>query len=114
MFLEAPQTLDEVAAVPRLVGGPCLLNVVKGGKTPDVDLKAAQAMGYKLAIVPGLLFKAVMGACDEALAALKANAAHPVVAGNMTVRDAFRRMGADEWDALRTRFRDAETKAAAE
>jgi 2-methylisocitrate lyase-like PEP mutase family enzyme len=114
VFLEAPQTLDEVAAVPRLVGGPCLLNVVKGGKTPDVDLKAAQAMGYKLAIVPGLLFKAVMGACDEALAALKANAAHPEVAGNMTVRDAFRRMGADEWDALRTRFRDAETKAAAE
>src|SRR6516165_10774659 len=29
VFLEAPQTLDEVAAVPRLVKGPCLLNVVR-------------------------------------------------------------------------------------
>src|SRR5229473_4109704 len=27
-FVEAPQTLEEVAAVPRLVKGPCLLNVV--------------------------------------------------------------------------------------
>jgi hypothetical protein len=27
-FVEAPQTLEEVAAVPRLVNGPCLLNVV--------------------------------------------------------------------------------------
>jgi 2-methylisocitrate lyase-like PEP mutase family enzyme len=114
VFLEAPQTLEEVASVPKLVGGPCLLNVVKGGKTPDVDLKLAQALGYKLAIVPGLLFKAVMGACDEALAALKATSAHPPVAGNMTVRDAFRRMGAEEWDALRTRFREEESKAAAE
>ncbi len=54
-FVEAPQTVDEVAAVPRLVKGPCLLNVVYGGKTPDVDLREAAAMGYKLAIVPALL-----------------------------------------------------------
>jgi 2-methylisocitrate lyase-like PEP mutase family enzyme len=64
-FVEAPQTQDEVAAVPRLVGGPCLLNVVWGGKTPDVDLRDAEAMGYKLAIVPGLLIKSVVGICDR-------------------------------------------------
>ncbi|MDR3525069.1 MAG: isocitrate lyase/PEP mutase family protein [Acetobacteraceae bacterium] len=114
VFLEAPQTMEEIAAVPRLVGGPCMLNVVWGGKTPDVDLNDAQAMGYKLAIVPGMLFKVVMGACDAALAELKSTWVHPKVAGNMTVRQAFQRMGADEWDALRTRFRDDETKNAAE
>ena len=53
-FVEAPQSLEEVAAVPRLVKGPCLLNVVCGGKTPDLDLREAEAMGYKLAILPGL------------------------------------------------------------
>src|SRR5437763_366602 len=37
-FVEAPQTLEEVAQVPLLVRGPCLLNVVRGGKTPDIDL----------------------------------------------------------------------------
>src|ERR1700681_4259546 len=71
-FVEAPQTLEEVAAVPRLVNGPCLLNVVRGGKTPDLDLREAERMGYKLAIIPALLIKSVVGICDQMLAELKA------------------------------------------
>ena len=111
-FVEAPQTMEEVAAVPRLVRGPCLLNVVRGGKTPEVDLRRAQEIGYKLAIVPGLLLKAVIGACDEMLAALKATHVHPVPRTDMTVLDGFNRVGAREWTALRTRFRPEERRAA--
>jgi 2-methylisocitrate lyase-like PEP mutase family enzyme len=102
-FVEAPQSLEEVAAVPRLVKGPCLLNVVWRGKTPDVPFDEARAMGYKLAIVPGLLFKTVIGACDAALAALQ-RGRHPELEAPMTVRDAFRRVGADEWDGFSARF----------
>jgi 2-methylisocitrate lyase-like PEP mutase family enzyme len=104
-FVEAPQTLEEVLAVPRLVKGPCLLNVVWRGKTPDIDFAAAQRAGYKLAIVPGLLFKAVIGVCDTMLAELKAKGRHPTLDTQMTVGDAFRRVGAEEWDAVRQRFR---------
>src|SRR5207302_1912659 len=46
VLVEAPQTIEEVAAVPRRVNGPCLLNVVRGGKTPDLDLREAERMGY--------------------------------------------------------------------
>jgi 2-methylisocitrate lyase-like PEP mutase family enzyme len=113
-FVEAPQTMEELAAVPKQVRGPCLLNVVRGGKTPEIDLLRAQALGYRLAIVPGLLLKAVIGACDEVLAELKARHIHPVPRNDMTVRDAFNRVGAVEWDALRSRFRDAEERRAAE
>ncbi len=113
-FVEAPQTMDELAAVPKRVAGPCLLNVVRGGKTPEIDLLRAQEMGYRLAIVPGLLLKAVIGACDEVLAELKAHHIHPVPRSDMTVREAFNRVGATEWDALRTRFRNAEERRAAE
>src|SRR5260370_6853488 len=35
-FVEAPQSMDEGAAVPRQVKGPCLLNVVAGAHTPHV------------------------------------------------------------------------------
>ncbi|MGE5202772.1 MAG: isocitrate lyase/PEP mutase family protein [Acidobacteriota bacterium] len=111
-FLEAPQTLEEVAAVPRLVKGPCLLNVVWGGKTPAVDFADAERMGFKLAIVPGLLFKTVIGACDAALKELRATGRHPVPIGNMTVRDAFRRVGAEEWDRLRDAYREPKSRAA--
>ena len=104
-FVEAPQTREEVAAVPRLVKGPCLLNVVRGGKTPDIDLRDAEVMGYKLAIVPGLLIKSVVGICDQMLAELKASHSHPLPVNEITVPEMFRRFGADEWDALRDRFR---------
>jgi 2-methylisocitrate lyase-like PEP mutase family enzyme len=106
VFVEAPQTVEEVAAVPRLVKGPCLLNVVHGGKTPDLDLRDAERMGYKLAIVPGLLIKNVVGICETMLDELRATHRHPVPVREMTVRETFQLWGADEWDALRTRFRD--------
>jgi 2-methylisocitrate lyase-like PEP mutase family enzyme len=109
-FVEAPQTLEEVAAVPRLVGGPCLLNVVRHGKTPEVGFAEAERMGYRLAIVPGLLMKSVVGVCEQALAALKAERRHPPLVKEMTVREVFQVSGADEWDALRTAFRAPEPK----
>jgi 2-methylisocitrate lyase-like PEP mutase family enzyme len=104
VFVEAPQTLEEVAAVPRLVNGPCLLNVVWRGKTPEVGFSDAEQMGYRLAIVPGLLFKAVIGICDAALAELRRDDRHPTPMHSMTVREAFQRVGADEWDVISNRF----------
>lgn len=103
-FVEAPQTLEEVAAVPRLVKGPCLLNVVWRGKTPEVGLDDAEGMGYRLAILPGLLFKSVLGICDEVLAETKRLRRHPKPIKDMTVREGFARVGADEWDAVSARF----------
>jgi len=102
VFIEATQTLEEVAAVPRLIAGPCLLNVVPGGRTPIFDLREADAMGYRLAILPGLMLKAAIEAGDAALAELKRTHIAPAV--NANVATTFRRFGADEWDALRTRF----------
>lgn len=114
-FVESPQTLEEVQAIPRLVRGPCLLNVVWGGKTPQVAMGDAQAMGYRMAILPGVLLKTIYGACDAALAALRDTQRHPTPLFDGSVRDAFRRFGADEWDALRTQFREGNpTQAAAE
>lgn len=104
-FVESPETLDEVRLMPERVAGPCLLNVVWGGKTPQVSMDDAQAMGYRLAILPGILLKTVYGACDQALAALQQDRRHPTPLFDSTVQNAFRRFGADKWDALRTRFR---------
>jgi 2-methylisocitrate lyase-like PEP mutase family enzyme len=103
-FVEAPQTMEEVAAVPGLVKGPCLLNVVWRGKTPEIAFGEAERMGYRFAIVPGLLFKAVIGVCDAMLSELRSTDRHPVPMNSMTVREAFRRVGADEWDAVSDRF----------
>jgi 2-methylisocitrate lyase-like PEP mutase family enzyme len=101
-FVEAPESLEEVEAVPRLVHGPCLLNMVWRGKTPDVAIEEAQAMGYKLAILPVLLFNAVVGVCDRMLDELKQKRRHPIPGADVAPREFFRRMGAEEWDRIRT------------
>src|SRR5271170_7913176 len=100
-FVEAPESLEEVAAIPRLVRGPCLLNMVWRGKTPDVALDDAQAMGYKLAILPVLLFNGVVGVSDKLLAELKQKRRHPMPVADVAPKEFFRRMGAEEWDKVR-------------
>ena len=62
-------------------------------------------MGYKVAILPALLFTAVIGVCDAMLEELRRTRRHPVPAADLTPAEAFRRLGAEEWDPLRTRFR---------
>jgi 2-methylisocitrate lyase-like PEP mutase family enzyme len=101
-FVEAAQTLDEVALVPRRISGPCLLNVVPGGKTPIVDMREAEAMGYRLAIVPGLVLMATLQAGDAALKQLRESGMPPNAGAS--VSDIFRRFGSDEWNALRASF----------
>jgi hypothetical protein len=64
----------------------------------------AERMGYRLAILPGSLIKAVIGVCDALLSELRSTDCHPVLMNSMTVREAFRRVGADEWDAVSDRF----------
>lgn len=100
-FVEAPQTLDEVADIPRRVQGPCLLNIAPGGKGPTIPLQEAEEMGYRLAIVPGLLLMTVIESCDAALRELKEHRYPPRNYAGMTVGEMFRRFGADDWDALR-------------
>jgi 2-methylisocitrate lyase-like PEP mutase family enzyme len=100
-FVEAPQSLDEVAAVPQLVRGPCLLNMVWRGKTPEVTIDDAQAMGYKLAILPVLLFNAVVGVSDQMLDELKRTRRHPKPVADVAPQEFFRRMGAGDWDKIR-------------
>jgi len=90
-FVEAVVSLEEMAAVPQRVHGPCLLNIVPGGKTP-------------VAILPGVLLREVIRAVDLGLRRLKDGEEPPLLPPGATVMDIFRRFGADEWDGLRRRY----------
>ena len=82
------------------------------GEERDVDLRQVEDMGYRVAILPSLLLGAAVEAYDRALTGLLESNAPPKSAGASLVGDRFRRFGGDEWDALRTRFREAEEQKA--
>lgn len=104
-FLEAQQSLRETESIPRLLRGPCMINVTRGGKSPVPDLAAIADMGYRIAILPGLLLMHVIGCCDEILAELRRTGRHPVPRGDISIAEMWRRLGAERWDALREKFR---------
>jgi len=106
-FVEAPRTREEVARIPREVQGPCLLNLVPAGRTPLLPFAEAQALGYRMVILPGLLLKAVVEASDAALQEVRRSGEVPPLKIDASVAELFRRFGSDEWSALRQRFQQA-------
>ena len=78
---------------------------MRRGKPPPIELNAAEAMGYKLAILPTLLFRGVIGCCEELLTELKTGA-FPTPPKDLSLHEASARFRADEWDSLRDRYRD--------
>jgi 2-methylisocitrate lyase-like PEP mutase family enzyme len=104
-FVEAPQTEEQLRVIPRLVKGPCLLNIVQGGKSPPVTLKQAQAFGYRIAILPTMLLAAVIETCELVLRAITQSGAIPATEHPLTIRELFERFGADEWDQTQSRYK---------
>ena len=53
LFIEAPQSLDELVAIAdRYSDIPLVANMVEDGKTPYLDGEALQEIGYKIALFP--------------------------------------------------------------
>jgi len=100
-FVESPVDRHEVEAIPRRVAGPCLLNLVHGGKTPVLPLAEVEAIGYRIAIIPGATLVPAILACDAALEDLARTRRVKAPDSVKGVHDVFRRFGADEWDAIR-------------
>ena len=71
IFLEAPRTVEELRRIPaELAGTAVLLNVVEGGKTPQLPLEELRDMGYRLILHANLLLRVMLKAGEDALAHL--------------------------------------------
>ena len=61
LFVEAPQSLDEMTQICRQFQGraPLLANMVEGGKTPVKSASDLAELGYSIAIFPGGAVRAI-------------------------------------------------------
>ncbi len=72
-FVEAPESVEELAAVPPGIDGPAMANVFAGGKTPALPAAELEAMGFKLGIYPSQTHRAAIRAAREVLDVLKSD-----------------------------------------
>ena len=66
IFVESPESVEEMAEIGRRIEKPLLANIVVGGSTPLLSKDELSDMGYQLAIFPGSAFLA-MGAAVESV-----------------------------------------------
>jgi 2-methylisocitrate lyase-like PEP mutase family enzyme len=68
IFLEAPQSVEELVAFARGVAKPTMANMVTGGKTPVLTPSELADMGVRIALYHPLLFSAIEAMRQAALA----------------------------------------------
>lgn len=71
LFIEAPPTLELLAALPGRVGAPLVANMVEGGVTPLLDADALGAMGYRVVLFANTALRAAMLAIQSTLRQLR-------------------------------------------
>lgn len=71
IFVESPETEEELRAVASAIRAPTLANMVETGRTPYCSAAALEAMGFAVAIYPASAFLAATFAVREVMMQLK-------------------------------------------
>ena len=85
LFVEAPGSREQLAAVAQRFGGrvPVMANMVEGGRTPILPASELQALGFKLVIFPGGTVRALAFGLREYFASLAAHGTTDPYRGRM-------------------------------
>jgi len=74
IFVEAPQTIEELEKISvALAGVPLVINVVEGGKTPQLSFSDLSDLGFKIILYANFLLRAMLLTGKNALSYLIEN-----------------------------------------
>ncbi len=107
LFVESPESIDEMERIGKSFDIPLVANMVEGGRTPVLPAAELERIGYRLAIFPSLGFLAASAAMEKAFAGLKEkrSSAEPVVP-LYEFQAMSRLMGFDDVGAFDRKYRD--------
>ena len=71
LFVEAPETIEEMQHIGRAFDLPLIANMVEGGRTPLLSRAQLEEIGYKIAIFPGAGFLAAGAAMRSVYGEIK-------------------------------------------
>jgi len=108
LFVEAPQSAEEIERIAAEVDAPLLLNLVIGGLTPDQSAERLHQLGFAVAIHPSaVLAQATVGALT-ALCGLRHVGVEDFLPN--TPEEFFNLVGMAEWFALGEKYQPATTR----
>jgi 2-methylisocitrate lyase-like PEP mutase family enzyme len=101
VFVEAPESHDEIQQIATEVAAPLLFNVVPFGRSPRIDDTELERLGFKLAVYPGALLEPMASAMVTALTAMGSD--DPGQFNGLG--GVFGLVGLEEWADLGARYR---------
>jgi 2-methylisocitrate lyase-like PEP mutase family enzyme len=104
-FVEAPTSMEQIADIPRRLPWPQLLNIVIGGRTPELPNEKVKELGYAGVIYANVALQSALLGMQAALGALKRQG-HMGDATKLVVDFAERQrlVRKDEFDALERKY----------
>lgn len=104
-FVEAPQTVEEMARIPASISKPALVNIFEGGKTPTLPAARLEEMGFSLGIYPSQTHRAAIFAAQEVLAVLRRDGDTAAIEHRMAgFQDRERAVNSEHWRQLERRY----------
>ena len=104
-FVEAPQSAEELAAIPKQLIKPALANIFEGGKTPPLPKKDLEAMGFRIGIYPSQTHRAAIAAAKKVLAVLKRDGDTAAIESELaTFNDREEAVNSRHWRELETKY----------
>jgi 2-methylisocitrate lyase-like PEP mutase family enzyme len=70
-FVEAPQSPAEIADIPRLLPWPQIINIVLGGRTPELPNEKLRALGFAGVLYANVALQSAVRGMQEALSVLR-------------------------------------------
>jgi len=106
LFIEAPQTEQELGRITREAPGIHAANMIEGGVTPFLPPDRLHGLGYRFAVYPLTIFGAAMKAMNEAMGLIAAGQA--VGEKSVSFAEMKRIVGFDRYDEEERRYSPAQ------
>ena len=104
-FVEAPQSVDELAQVARSFKKPAMANIFEGGKTPAIPAEKLEAMGFRLGIYPSQTHRAAIFAVKEVLQVLRRDGGTEAIEQRLaTFLDREEAVNTKHWQAIEKKY----------
>lgn len=92
LFIESPESEEEMARIGRHFDVPLLANMADGGRTPILPKPRLEELGYKIAIFPATGFLATAMALERVYGALKETGSSDTLGSELYSFDRFCRL----------------------
>jgi 2-methylisocitrate lyase-like PEP mutase family enzyme len=105
LFVEAPRSREQMAAIGGQLPGVKIANIVEGGHTPIVPANDLKAMGFRLAIYANMVLRSSVKAIQKSLAHLhEAGDSQAILDEMITMEERARVTRKDQLDDLEKRY----------